>query len=292
MTTGKPWGDREIREWFAQQTVQRSYEQDVVTRLKALPPDKFKIEQYGALSFDPDRYPLFCVKSSQWDDSKPSIIITGGVHGYEPSGIMSSLRFLEEIAPQYEGKVNFVVYPCVSPLAYEYNHRWNQNAQDINRQFFPGTTSEEALLLMQSVESLRKHFNVAADLHETNNHDIKLTAERRSRDGEQTEPGDDYIPEGFYLYVTEPKDLELGRKIINAVAQVTPVCKENDIFGEACDNGIVVSNSIPTACQAFMAQHADIAMTTEIYPDKCSQQEAQDGQLAAVRASIEYVLKP
>ncbi len=288
----KPWGDAEISEWFAQQTVQRSYDKDVVTCLKALPADKFTVEQYGALSFDPARYPLFCVKSSNWDDSKPSILITGGVHGYEPSGIISSVRFLEEIAPQYEGKVNFVVYPCISPLAYEYNHRWNQNAQDINRQFFPGTTSDEANAFMQSVKSLHKHFNVAADLHETNNPDIQLTAERRARDGEEPQQGDDYIPEGFYLYIAAgEKDAALGPKIIEAVSKVTPICAETDIFGDACNNGIITASAITGDCQTFASQFADAAMTTEIYPDKTSEVEAQNGQLAAVKASIEYALR-
>src|SRR6185295_18651700 len=101
---------------------------------------------------------------------------------------------------------------------------------------------------------------------------------------------DDYIPIGFYLYVTEPKDVELGRQIIDAVSKVTPITKDTEIFGEACDRGLIISNSIPTACQAFAAAHADIAMTTEIYPDMCAQPQAQDGQLAAVRTSIEYML--
>ncbi len=287
----KPWDAAEKEAWFARQTVKRSYDQDVVTRLQALPSGKFTVEQYGALTHDPARYSLYRVVSSQWNDDNPSILITGGVHGYEPSGIVASLRFLEEIAPQFADKVNFVVYPCVSPLGYEIDHRWNRKAEDPNRHFFAGGTAEESLAVMRSIESLGKHFRVAADLHETNQRDIALGAERRARDGQPAAPDDNYIPEGFYLYIDDDQNKKLGPSIIDAVRQVTPICAEKDIFGDPCDAGIIAVNTLTTTCQAFAAAHADIALTTEIYPDKAPAREAQDGQLAVVRTAIEYALK-
>ncbi len=291
--TTKPgaWGPKEKEEWFARQTIQRSYEQDVVRRLKALPSDTLKLVQYGALSCDPKKYPLYYVRSAEWNDDNPTVLITGGVHGYEPSGIMGALRFLEEVAPQYTGKVNFVVYPCVSPLAYEINHRWNRRAEDPNRHFMQGTTVEESAKLMNSVESLGKHFKVAVDLHETNKRDIELTQERHARDGDKASPDDFIIPEGFYLCVPKQEDVALGHKIVEAVSKVTPICKDEKILGYPSNNGIIVLDDVPGLCQGFTRQLADVSMTTEIYPDKSPAREAQDAQLATVKRAIAFALK-
>lgn len=289
----KPWGPKEKEAWLARQTIQRSYEHDVLDRLRALPKDKFKLEQYGALSHDPKRYPLMRVKSQPWNDKNPTILITGGVHGYEPSGITGALRFLEEEAATYSDQVNFIVYPCVSPFGYEINHRWNRIAEDPNRNFYPEGKSEEAQQLMSSVESLCLHFRAAVDLHETNIRDVELTKERRARDGQESQPGDDFIPEGFYLVVPVREDMEtLGRDVIEAVRKVTPICTDPDIIGYPSDKGIIALDDLDNLCQNFARRHADVAVTTEIYPDKAPQREAEDAQVATIKAAIQYARKP
>ncbi|MBL8711821.1 MAG: M14 family metallocarboxypeptidase [Alphaproteobacteria bacterium] len=292
MTDGiKPWGAAEKEAWFASQKIQRSYQTDVVDRLTALPPENFALEQYGALSHDPQRYPLYVVKSKPWDDANPTILITGGVHGYEDSGITGALRFLEEEAAQYADKVNFVVYPCISPLGYEINHRWNRKAEDPNRHFFAGGTAEESRQLMASVESLKLHFRAAVDLHETNYRDIGITAERRARDGQKFEAGDDYIPDGFYLVVPSQADVALGHEVIEAVRKVTPIAIEPEILGYKSDKGVIVIDDVNTLLQDFARQHADVGMTTEIYPDKATRKEAEDAQIATIKAVIAHSLK-
>ena len=91
-TPGKSWGKAEKAAWLAEQTVKRSYSEEVVAKLQALKAD-FDVEQYGALSYSPDRYPLYIVKSRQWDRNKQTILITGGVHGYETSGVQGGNSF-------------------------------------------------------------------------------------------------------------------------------------------------------------------------------------------------------
>lgn len=288
----RPWGLEEKEAWFAKQTIQRSYEHDVLDRLRALPVDQFHLDQYGALSYDSVKYPLYRVLTKPWNDNNPAILITGGVHGYEPSGITSALRFLEEKATQYANKINFVVYPCVSPLGYEIDHRWNRKAEDPNRHFTSDGIAEESVNVMQSVESLRMHFRAAIDLHETNQRDIAITAERRARDGEALEPSDGYIPEGFYLYIAaEEADAKLGPEIIEAVKKITQICTDKDISGDPCNHGIITVDSIPSACQSFAKRHADIAMTTEIYPDKAQIQKAEEAQLATIHTVVKFVLR-
>lgn len=287
----KPWGPEEKAAWFKRETIQRSYHDDVITRIEALPADKFDVEQYGALSHDPDRYPLFCVKSKNWNPDAPAVVVTGGVHGYEDSGITGCLRFIEEEAAKYEGQVNFIFFPCVSPLAYEINHRWNAKAEDPNRHFFDSGTAEEAKLLMAKVKSLKIHFNAAVDLHETNYRDVGLTLERRQRDGQAPQPGDDFIPEGFYLVLPSKADLPVAREVIDEVRKVTPICKDKEILGYPADDGIIILDDLKTLCQDFMRQFADVGMTTEIYPDKCSRDECERAQVATIRTAVRHVLK-
>ena len=43
------------------------------------------------------------------------MLITGGVHGYEMSGVQGAILFLQTKALEYASKYNIVVAPCVSP---------------------------------------------------------------------------------------------------------------------------------------------------------------------------------
>jgi predicted deacylase len=105
---------------------------------------RFDVIQYGELRYADDVYPLRAVKSKNWDDTLPVALVTGGVHGYETSGVMGALTFLTEYQDEYAGKINLLVAPCVSPWAYERISRWNYDAVDPNRQFFPEGAAEES----------------------------------------------------------------------------------------------------------------------------------------------------
>mmetsp|Transcript_28812 Transcript_28812/g.53219 ORF Transcript_28812/g.53219 Transcript_28812/m.53219 type:complete len:94 (-) Transcript_28812:652-933(-) len=88
-----------------------------------------------ALSHDPQRYPLFVVKSRNWQENKPHLFVTCGVHGYETSGVQGAILFLQSQAINYAQHVNILVAPCVSPWAYEQIQRWNADLKDPNRSF-------------------------------------------------------------------------------------------------------------------------------------------------------------
>ena len=131
---GVPWGGLERAEWLSMHPVRRSYRELVLTKIDALQESgHFSVEAYGALSFDPERYPLLVIKSKIWDSSKPSVLVTGGVHGYETSGVEGALLFLQTKFSAYSSRFNFVVVPCVSPWGFEHIQRWNNNADDPNR---------------------------------------------------------------------------------------------------------------------------------------------------------------
>ena len=137
-TPGQPWGAAEKAQWRAMQHKRRSYADEVVSRVDAL-RDHFEVVQYGELDYGSDgRYPLYALRSRSWDDALPTMLVTGGVHGYETSGVQGALQFLRRDAAAFAGKANLLVAPCVSPWAYERVQRWNPDALDPNRNFRAG----------------------------------------------------------------------------------------------------------------------------------------------------------
>ena len=76
--------------WGAIRNHIRSYQDEVVRKLAPLlTSSSFDVVQYGALNYDPKvpPLPLFAVQSKPWDPLKPCVLVTGGVHGYETSGV-------------------------------------------------------------------------------------------------------------------------------------------------------------------------------------------------------------
>jgi len=69
------------------------------------------VEQYGHLAYGSESYPLMAIRSRDWRDDLPVVLITGGVHGYETSGVHDALQFVDQRAADYAGRVNLLVAP-------------------------------------------------------------------------------------------------------------------------------------------------------------------------------------
>src|SRR5665647_221372 len=95
-----PWGQTERDNWFKEQTLKRSYKDEVLTKIEKL-KSTLDVVHYGSLASDPARYPLYFIKSRNFDKNKKTILITGGVHGYETSGVHGALGFMENEAKNY-----------------------------------------------------------------------------------------------------------------------------------------------------------------------------------------------
>lgn len=155
-TPGQPWGENERNQWRARQVRHRRYDEEVVPRVAAL-GDRFETLVYGRIDYAGEHYDLHALRSRRFDPALPTALITGGVHGYETSGVMGALAFLETRADAYAGRINLLVAPCVSPWAYERINRWNHDAVDPNRNFRAGGSSGEATALIALVASLCGH---------------------------------------------------------------------------------------------------------------------------------------
>ena len=294
-TPGQPWTEADKAAWFATQIRKRSYRDEVRAQLEALAGPGFLVEQYGALSLDPERYPLFVVRSQPVDPSLPWVLITGGVHGYETSGVQGALAFLREAAGDYAGRLNLVVAPCVSPWGYEVIHRWNPNAVDPNRSFVADSPSEEAAALMRRVAELGVEFLVHMDLHETTDSDeSEFRPALAARDGKPHEPG--LIPDGFYTVGdSENPQPEFQAAIIRGVEAVTHIAPADD-DGQIIGSPVMQPGVIhyPNKALGLCAGMTDarFTTTTEVYPDspRATPAICNAAQVAAVRAGLDFAL--
>lgn len=293
-TPGQPWGDTEKTEWRARQTRSRSYADDVlrvIERLRA----RFDVEQYGELDYAPDRYPLFAVRSRGWDDALPVALVTGGVHGYETSGVHGALQFLESRASDYEGRVNLLVAPCVSPWGYERIQRWNAAAIDPNRSFRENSPAQESAALMRLVASVRDRVLVHIDLHETTDSDEgEFRPALAARDGEVFEPG--IVPDGFYLVDdSEKPQPAFQNAVISAVAKVThiaPADEKGEIIGSTVVAPGVIRYALKRLGLCAGVTDAPYTTTTEVYPDspRATPAQCNAAQIAAVCSAIDFAL--
>ena len=108
-TPGQPWGDQERAQWRARQKASRSYAVDVLSRIENLRAST-DVVAYAVLDHGPDgNFPLYALRSKQWDDALPTALVTGGVHGYETSGVHGALRFAQQHAGDYAGRLNLMI---------------------------------------------------------------------------------------------------------------------------------------------------------------------------------------
>lgn len=290
---GKAWGADERAKWLAAQAIKRSVAEQVYAKIDLL-RNQFEVQQYGSLPINPDKYPLFVVCSKKPDPDKPNVLITGGVHGYETSGVQGALRFLEQAASDFEHHFNIVVAPCVSPWGYETINRWNSSALDPNRSFQADSEAEEAAALMAYIAGIGLEFLVHMDLHETTDTDnSEFRPALAARDGIEQAVWD--IPDGFYTVGdTGRPQPDFQKAIIQSVEKVTHIAPpvEGKIIGEELQQWGVINYPAKPLGLCMGATDARFVTTTEVYPDspKVDAENCIDAQVAAVTGGLTHVL--
>lgn len=294
-TPGTPWGPAEVATWRAQhQQRLRSYADEVVPAIQAL-AGRFELVEYGELDYAPDRYPLYALRSRSWRGDLPVLLVTGGVHGYETSGVEGALQFARDHGGDYQGRGNLLIAPCVSPWGYERYQRWNADAVDPNRSFQDPPACTEAAALMRLVAPLADQVLMHIDLHETTDTDeSQFRPALAARDGQPFEPGS--IPDGFYL-VDDADNLQpaFQAAIIQAVSAVThiaPADEHGQIIGSPMlAPGVIAYPCRPLGLCAGMT-NARFRTTTEVYPDspRATPEQCNLAQVTAVRAAIGHAL--
>lgn len=289
---GVKWTETEKSLWTEVQKVKRSYADDVLSQLDGL-AGQFDIKQYASLEYASGSFPLFVLKSLAWDKSKPNALITGGVHGYETSGVFGALRFAKTAAKDYHTKFNLMIVPCVSPWAYETINRWNPNAIDPNRSFYAHSPAQESAALIELVDGLE--FKMHIDLHETTDSDNSefrpALAARDAIDHQEWE-----IPDGFYTVGdTENPCADFQKAIIQSVEKVThiaPADESGRIIGAPIEQKGVINYALKSLSLCAGVTNAKYVSTTEVYPDspKVDAENCIKAQVAAITGALDFII--
>lgn len=298
-TLGQQWGDTEKQQWFSQQLIKRSYQDEVISKIEVLSA-YFEVVKYGSLTIDEQRYPLFVLKSKNWQADKKTVLVTGGVHGYETSGVQGSLRFLENVAgskgSNYSEYFNILVAPCVSPWGYETINRWNHKTVDPNRSFYADSPAQESAALIAFIQSLDVDIFAHVDLHETTDTDNTVFRPALSaRDAIEQKTWN--IPDGFYLVGNTPSPQpDFQRAIIKEVEKVThiaPADESGKLIGVDLEQFGVINYAGRELGLCMGLTNATYVTTTEVYPDspQVDDENCIIAQVAAVTGALDFIVK-
>jgi hypothetical protein len=290
---GEPWADKEKALWFEQQSIKRSYQDEVLLKLEIIKVS-FDMIQYGRLSIDEVRYPLYALQSQNWKTKNKTILVTGGVHGYETSGVQGAIRFLETSAKDFSDDFNIIVVPCVSPWGYETINRWNAKAIDPNRSFYPNSPAQESAALMGYIQGLALEIAMHIDLHETTDTDnSEFRPALAARDAEKHNNWN--IPDGFYLVGDSTKPEASFQFAINqAVAKVThiaPADANGKLIGVEVEQHGVINYAGRALGLCMGLTDALYVTTTEVYPDSplVDDENCIQAQVTAISAAINFL---
>ncbi len=299
-TPGIAWGLAELDLWRGRQVRHRSYAQEVQLAVDAM-CGVYAVQTYGEVAYGNERFALEAVRSKSWHAHRPTVLVTGGVHGYETSGVQGALRFLQSHAGAFVERVNLLVVPCVSPWGYERIQRWNFDAIDPNRHFSVGTQVQECAALMRlvasSVAQAGEGFALHMDLHETTDTDeTEFGPARAARDGKPFVPED--IPDGFYSVDNsaspQPKFQAAIIQAVAAITHIAPANAQGQLIGLPLVAPGVVRLPFKSIGLCAGITGAKFTCTTEVYPDSPSAtpERCIEAQVAAVVAAIGFVARP
>ena len=291
-TSGQKWNDADKQEWLSQQIIRRSYQSNVLSVINKL-SDDLAIHQYGKLQYGDKAYPLISVRN-EYCSNKPNALITGGVHGYETSGVHGALHFIEHHMSTYSDHFNLIVLPCISPWGYETINRWNPETIDPNRSFVANSPAKESAAVFDYITSLKLDLDLHIDLHETTDTDnSEFRPALAARDNTYHPLWE--IPDGFYLVGdSENPCNDFQAHIIEAVSQVTHIAPADEnarIIGEPISQTGVINYATKKLglCTGF--SDATFNTTTEVYPDspKVDDNNCAQAQVSAICSALNFV---
>ena len=211
----------------------RSYENDIVSRIKKLGP-RFNVTIIGEISFGQFVYPMYRIttRNDGGQTHKKDILISGIVHGDEPAGGFAILDFLERHAEKYLNRFNFYCYPCVNMSGFETAMRVNMDYVNINRHFKEPPDTQEFSHILRSLRAGPRRYHLTIDMHESPPFAI--------------DPKEKYLPKDnpreFWMWETALKDsgLRIGDKVIAELsAKGVPICKWPTIYDDINSGGVI-----------------------------------------------------
>ena len=289
-----PWTMADREQWFKEQSIKRSYQDEVVSKINDLSKD-FDVIQYGSLKVSTNSYPLFMIKSKNNSPQKKTVLITGGVHGYETSGVQGALAFMKHEVVEYARDFNFICAPCISPWGYETINRWNSKAMDPNRSFVVESPADECRMFLQAISPELDQVFVHFDLHETTDTDNTVfRIALAKRDGKEEEAYSE-IPDGFYTVGNSENPCpDFQKAIIDSVRKITHIAapdSDGKLIGETPEQEGVVLYPAKKLALCMGVSNARYTTTTEVYPDspRVDATICIEAQIAAIKGGLAFI---
>ena len=229
-------------------------------QLESLSSSHTQIEAVGVV----DDYPIYRVSLAAGQGVKKNILIAGGIHGDEPAGPASVLRFLERDNTFLLQRFKFLILPCINPYGYVHNTRENKRGVDLNRSF-EETGIAEVDIVKKTIEGQR--FDFCIDFHE------------------------DWEAKGVYLYEAQRDERWIGPEITRQIEKIGP------IDGEAGENDLPIADGVfqvdPAWGDAGLVSYlfhfnTDHAMICET-PTSWSLDQRTSAHLTALDAALEVL---
>ncbi len=193
-----------------------------------------RVETITTVRYAKASWPMLCVRSALWDVTRPTVLISGGVHGDEPAGVYAALTFLDQDR-EFRDALQFVIFPCVNPSGFDAGTLETQSGGNLNRLFGVASRQVEVRAIEDWLRAHAVQFRMTFDLHEV----------RPDYVGEGFSEADN--PRGAYLYETVRDDSEhVGRAMIDALPPDRVVCDWPTIYNDINDRGLI---SYPGGCR-------------------------------------------
>lgn len=294
---GVPWSDEDKLNWLNNQNKKRDYQELVLKPCQDLAeqfPEILKLKPYGKLHYQQQEFELVYFTNSQWQNDKPWVLVTGGVHGYETSGVLGAMAFAELVAGGGYSDFNFVIFPCVSPWGFETINRWNANAIDPNRSFYQPAQTDEAKWLMTILNTIETQPLAHFDLHETTDTDnTEFRPALAARDAIEQKTWN--IPDGFYCVDDSQRPQpDFQKAVITGVSTVTHIAdadEHNQLIGADIEQLGVINYDKKKLGLCGGVTDALFVTTTEVYPDSPRTNPTQciEAQVKAITSGLDYL---
>lgn len=148
----------------------------------------------------------------------PSIYISSGIHGDEPSGPFAISKLLEE--GFFDDSINWYLIPLLNPTGLEQGTRENKEGFDLNRDYKSPKTKEVIAHLAWFKKYQNINFDLSFCLHE------------------------DWESPGFYAYSILPsQSINMLKEIAQAVTKVSELNLATEIEGMPAKGGFIIHGS-------------------------------------------------
>jgi len=148
----------------------------------------------------------------------PKVYVSAGIHGDEPASPLAALQLLQD--NDWPDSLDLWLCPCLNPLGFLANSRFNDKGIDLNRGYLNPVADE----IVAHIAWLERQppFDLCLLLHE------------------------DWESQGFYLYEQNPDGRpSFAEKMIAAVERICPVDRSELIDGRPAKGGILRPNTDP-----------------------------------------------